>query len=144
MDTIEAQGTRLIVDSSSFEMLSVRDPFMPQVPQGKVPAPHVEPVIPVEVSVPVVPVPVEESPVDMPDMPKPEDISLPPVPEKPFPNLDVLGLIWNTERPQAIINGQIVGIGDMIFEVEIVDIQKTGVTVLFHGRTATLEIKPKF
>ncbi len=139
MDSIEAQGTRLIVDSSAFEMLSVRDPFMPQVPREETLAPRVEPASSIEVSEPVVPINAEEPPAKVLE---PENI-LPPAPAEPLPNLNILGLIWDTDRPQAIINGQIVGIGDVVSEVKIIDIQKTGIKVLFQGRTETLEMKPK-
>lgn len=139
MGTIEAQGTRLIVDSSSFEMISVRDPFTPQVPQEDVRMQQVEPVK-IEKSVIAPPLPrMEESSVGMPG---PQNIERPPTPETPLPALNVSGLVWNTVRPQAIINGQIVGIGDTVLGVKIVDIQKAGIAVLFNEKTKILEVAP--
>ena len=132
----------MIVDSSSFsEMLSARDPFTPQVPQEEVRAQRVEPIRPVEVNEPVVlppPPAVQEPPVSM---PRQEDIIQPPRIFEPLPGINIAGVVWNTDRPQAIINGQIAGIGDMVSGVKIIDIQKTGITVLFQDRTETLEIK---
>lgn len=139
MGTIEAQGTRLIVDSSSFEMISVRDPFTPQVPQEDVRMQQVEPV---KIEKPVIAPPLprmEESSVGMPG---PQNIERPPTPETPLPGLNVSGLVWNTVRPQAIINGQIVGIGDTVLGVKIVDIQKAGIAVLFNEKTKILEVAP--
>lgn len=141
MDTIEAQGVRLIVDSSSFEMRSARDPFTPQVPQEEIRAQRVEPIRPVGVNEPVVlppPQAVQEPSVRM---PRQEDITRPPPIFEPLPGMNIAGVVWNTDRPQAIINGQIVGIGDTVSGVTMLDIKKTGITVLFQGRTETLEIK---
>jgi hypothetical protein len=47
----------------------------------------------------------------------------------PLPPLDIQGLIWNSQMPQAIINGRVVKEGDIIEGVKIVTIDKTGVTV---------------
>lgn len=141
MDDIGAQGVRLIVDSSSFEMLSARDPFTPQVPQEEVRAQRVEPIRPVVVNEPVVlppPPAVQEPSVSM---PRQGDITRPPRILEPLPGINIAGVVWNTGRPQAIINGQIVGIGDTVSGVKILDVKKMGITVLFQGRTETLEIK---
>lgn len=141
MDTIEAQGVHLIVDSSSFEMLSARDPFTPQVPQEEVRAQRVEPIKPVVVDEPVVLAPppaVQEPSVSM---PRPRDVTRPPRILDPLPDINIAGVVWNTDRPQAIINGQIIGIGDTVSGVKILDIKKMGITVLFQGRTETMEIK---
>ena len=59
--------------------------------------------------------------------------------EKPLPNVTINGIIWNSDRPQAIINGKITDIGDTISEIRITDIRKTGIDGLFDGRTVTLQ-----
>jgi len=142
MGTIDAQETRSIVDSSSLEMLSERNPFTPQVPQEDLQRRRVETIKPVKSEGPVVPPPPgargEEAPVLL---PKPEDLQRLPTPEEPLPNMNISGLVWNTDRPQAIINGQITSIGDIISGVKIIDIQKTGITVLFRNKTSTLGIE---
>lgn len=142
MRTIDAQETRSIVDSSSLEMLSERNPFTPQVPQEDVQTRRVEPIKPVKIEAPVVPpspaVRAEGAPV-LP--PRPADVRRLPAPEEPLPNMNISGLVWNTDRPQAIINGQIIGMGDIISGVKIIDIQKTGITVLFRNKTSTLKIE---
>lgn len=131
----------MIVDSFSPEMLSARDPFTPQVPQEEVRAQRVEPIRPVGVNEPVVlppPPAVQEPPVSM---PRQEDITRPPRILEPLPGINIAGVVWDTDRPQAIIDGQIVGIGDTVSGVKITDIQKTGITVLFQDRIETLEIR---
>ena len=139
INNIDAQGTRLIVDSSSFEMLSVRDPFAPQVPQEEIRRQRVEPVIAPVIEAQVIPPPsVEIPPVNVP--PVPED-TRPPLSPEPLPGINIVGVVWNTDRPQAIVNGRIAGIGDMVSGLKIVDIQKTGITVLFQNRTEVVEIK---
>ena len=54
------------------------------------------------------------------------------------PALDINGLVWNTNRPQAIINNQVVDVGDTIAETKIVAIRKTGVDVSFRGKILTI------
>jgi hypothetical protein len=52
---------------------------------------------------------------------------------KPLPQLNVQGLIWGGKFPQAIINNKVVKVGDVLDNVEILEIDKDGVTVLFEG-----------
>lgn len=63
---------------------------------------------------------------------------VPKIIEMPMPKLTINGIIWNSDRPQAIINDQIIDIGDTISEVTITGIQKGGIDVLFHGEKSTL------
>lgn len=70
----------------------------------------------------------------------PESIAPPaPVVKRNPPNVSISGIIWNSDRPQAIINGTIVDIGDTISNIKITGIQKEGVEGLFDGRTVTLK-----
>ena len=66
----------------------------------------------------------------------PEPVVIPPTP----PTLTLTGLVWNTNRPQAIINGQVLDQGDTIDGAQIVSIQKTGVELVFAG--TNMSIKP--
>ncbi|MCX5694513.1 MAG: hypothetical protein NT014_05270 [Candidatus Omnitrophica bacterium] len=53
---------------------------------------------------------------------------------KPVPSrLSVQGIIWGVKVPQAIINGNIFTIGDLIEGAEIVSIEKKGITLSFNG-----------
>lgn len=60
--------------------------------------------------------------------------------EVALPDLLVTGLVWGTDRPQAIINGQVVDVGDDVAEIKIVSIEKNIIEVEFQG--LTFEIKP--
>ena len=51
------------------------------------------------------------------------------------------GLVWNTRRPQAIINGQVVEKGGKIENTEILDIQKEGVKMRYKGKDFFLRNK---
>lgn len=55
-----------------------------------------------------------------------------------MPRLEITGLVWNTDRPQAIINGQVVDEGDIVSQVQIVSIEKSRIDVKFLGETSTL------
>lgn len=61
-----------------------------------------------------------------------ESITLPP--------LDINGLVWNTTRPQAIINGVVLDVGDSIFEITITSINKSLLEVTYQG--ANFKIVP--
>ena len=50
------------------------------------------------------------------------------------PNLVIYGLVWNTDLPQAIVNNQVVNIGDKVSGSEITDISAEGVEVLHQGK----------
>ena len=51
-----------------------------------------------------------------------------------LPGLQVQGMVWSTNKPQAIINDTLVRIGDTIAGAEILDIRKEGVYVLYEER----------
>lgn len=59
-------------------------------------------------------------------------------PTKPLPPLEVQGIVWGGRFPQAIINNKVVKIGDIIDEVQIIDITKDRVTVSFEKRKYNL------
>ncbi|MBN1869618.1 MAG: hypothetical protein JW847_03460 [Candidatus Omnitrophica bacterium] len=63
------------------------------------------------------------------------------VPERPVPIVIINGIIWNSDRPQAIVDGKIFGIGDIVSEIRIIDIQKTGIIGQFDGRDVTIPYK---
>jgi len=72
--------------------------------------------------------------------------------EKPIvgnPALIISGILWNSKRPQAIVNGNIIEIGDKMFSVptdkgetipqlEFVSISKEGVSVTYKDKTVVL------
>lgn len=103
-----------------------RNPFQPQLPVQEEEQP---PVKPVEIIKPV-------------DKPKPvtgktSSSSVKPSAQvakpQPPPDLKITGLVWNTDRPQAIINGKVVDVGDKIETIQIVSINKNGIEIDFEG-----------
>jgi len=56
-----------------------------------------------------------------------------------LPQFTISGVIWNTERPQAIINNRVVGIGDTVAEARIVAIRKTGIDINYRNTLFTLK-----
>ncbi|HOW36247.1 MAG TPA: hypothetical protein PL155_07525 [Candidatus Omnitrophota bacterium] len=99
--------------STKKETLSFKDPFSSPLPKKKIIPKKVEERIPVKPVAEIVKVEREIIP----------------------PSLSIQGLIWNTDRPQAIINESVVGIGDTIEGAKIVSIQKTGVSIAYEGKT---------
>jgi len=62
-----------------------------------------------------------------------------PTKEKPavaydLPQMEIQGMIWGSEMPQAIINNTVVRVGESIQGAEIIDIRQEGVYVLYQGR----------
>lgn len=57
----------------------------------------------------------------------------------PLPALAVEGLIWNSDMPQAIVNGKVLRIGDFIEGIEIVNIEKQGITVDYNNERVLIE-----
>jgi len=57
----------------------------------------------------------------------------PEVKEATLPALTVQGVIWEGNPKQVIINNKVLKVGDTFENVDIVDINKNGVTVLFTG-----------
>lgn len=56
------------------------------------------------------------------------------------PSISVQGIIWGTTLPQAIINDQVVKIGDMIEGAKIIGIDKAGVNIIFQDMEYTLPV----
>lgn len=53
------------------------------------------------------------------------------------------GLLWETERPQAIINGKIVEKGDNVQGAEVLAIDKKGVRMRYKGQEFILRPRGK-
>lgn len=111
------------VDKDTAQILrNLRNPFIPQLP-----APKVADQIPVEQGQ------------DQPDIPfpGPEVVA---EPEIVKPSFSISGLVWNTNMPQAILNGEVVSIGDVVESWTISDITNEGVEVTFQNKS--FMIKP--
>lgn len=48
---------------------------------------------------------------------------------EPPPEARISGLVWNSDQPQAIVNGSVVNVGDDLAGWTIIDISKEGVMV---------------
>jgi hypothetical protein len=59
-------------------------------------------------------------------------------PELDIGKLNVQGIIWGGNLPQAIINNQVLTIGDLIEGAEILSIEKRGITLSFNGAVLDL------
>ncbi len=57
----------------------------------------------------------------------------------PKPNFRITGILWNSPRPQAIINGQVLDVGDEIEGFRIESIRPSGIDVSIRGVTLTVE-----
>jgi len=136
---VSAQETRLTYEQLESRLSSIEDPFQSQLPK-KEKEPELELIPPSDVPKPS-DLPKKE-PEPLPkkiDLPKPItlDEKLKPLPN----NLTVDGIIWDTDRPQAIINGKIVDIGDTVSEIKITNIQKSNINGLFYGKPVTIQRK---
>ncbi|HOX54764.1 MAG TPA: hypothetical protein PLC32_04890, partial [Candidatus Omnitrophota bacterium] len=60
------------------------------------------------------------------------------------PEFVVQGMIWSSDNPQAIIDGQVLRLGDDIKEAKIIDISKEGVKFLYRGKIITAKPKINF
>ncbi len=107
------------IPSDSEDLDSLRDPFMPQLP-----LPPAEEIQKPKAQDTVIP------------QPSPLEIPKPVVLEEPLkpPEIKILGVIWNTDRSQAIINDQIVEVGDQIEAWTIQKIDKDGVEISARGK----------
>ncbi len=52
----------------------------------------------------------------------------------PLPAFNVQGIVWGGAVPQAVIDDQVVKIGDIVQDAEIVEISKDGIKVLYNKR----------
>lgn len=96
----------------------LRNPFLPQLPKEPEPVlVESEPESPLRETPPVI----RETPPS-----QPEVITAP-------SDLNLKGFIWDSDRPQAIINNEVYNIGDYINQAQIVAISKEGVELEYSG-----------
>lgn len=86
----------------------LRDPFRSFMPLEEIPAPVQE----------QAPVPVESS--------RDETFD--------YSSLSVTGLVWGTDKPKAIINGNIYSKGDIVNEAQILEINKEGILFKYKNK----------
>lgn len=61
-------------------------------------------------------------------------------PPAPLPPLMVKGLMWGGSKPQAVINGQLYSVGEVVDGATVKAIAADGVTFEFNGQTIQLGI----
>jgi len=71
--------------------------------------------------------------IELPKIKKEEPKKELPPPKIELPQLVISGVVWGTDKPQAIVNQQLVGEGDMLGEIKIVHIKKNEIRVSFKG-----------
>ncbi len=59
-----------------------------------------------------------------------------------LPDLNVQGIIWQGNPKQAIINNRVMKIGDSLDNIDVIDINKEGVTVLHAGVQHNISTSP--
>ncbi len=55
----------------------------------------------------------------------------------------VQGMVWDSQRPQAIINDVVLNIGDVFEGIEILNIRREGIYVLYEGNRSILKPRIK-
>ena len=119
LDTEKKDAGKEEAGEPATEIISnpLNDPFMPQIPKPPAPAAAVTP---------------QGFPADA----IPAPLTTPAKQPKPAvqkPNLTISGIIWNSDRPQAIINNQVVDVGTTVDSTTVLAINKTGIDVLYSG-----------
>ncbi|MBN1404944.1 MAG: hypothetical protein JW946_00305 [Candidatus Omnitrophica bacterium] len=49
------------------------------------------------------------------------------------PSISILGLVWDTSRPQAIIDGKILSVGEEVSGCRLLSVERDGVKVEYKG-----------
>jgi hypothetical protein len=122
---VYAQEKTIMFQQLKSKLPSIKNPF-----KSKLPQPEPEPAKPKDK--PEKTEPMEKKPIFT--IPKIQEEPLPPIPA-----FTVTGIIWDSDRPQAIMNGQIINIGDTIAGVKITEITKTDIRGTFYGKSITIK-----
>lgn len=51
-----------------------------------------------------------------------------------LPPMTIQGIVWGSDIPQAIVNNQVVRVGNALGSVHIISIKKEGIKVIFQGQ----------
>jgi len=129
--TVYAQENRPNFSQFASRLSFIRNPFESQLPEKEKPAD--EPIVHTHEPEPVARPPRKEEPSRRITPPPP------PVKKDPVPTTTISGIIWNSDRPKAIINEKVVGVGDIVSGIKITNIRKSGIDGLFQGRPVTLK-----
>ena len=125
----ELRQRNLKIQEFSEALKKMRNPFVSQLPPAPpklVPSPLPTP--PVSNTPPVNNNSVQTTP----SGPKAQDMAS---------GINVSGIVWNTTRPQAIVNEKIVSVGDKVNDFEIKAIKKSGVVFKILGQSVKAPLK---
>ena len=75
-----------------------------------------------------------KSPFEMQGIPVVEDRPVVPEIEYGLSHINVQGMVWGSKMPQAIINNQVVRVGEIIDGAEVLEIRQEGVYILYEGK----------
>ncbi len=110
--SVTPKVVRKNLDSDTQEMVEkLPNPFIPKIPSAEGPKPA-----------PTAPIPKQQSNLPLPKAPVNQN-------EPAKPNFHISGIVWNSSRPQAIINDQVYSEGDTLESWTITKISKEGVSV---------------
>lgn len=122
MDSVNADSEKIIPDSDADE---IRNPFIPQIPQIKADESVTNQIQVSHAPEVVSPGDTHVTAIEPVAPPISENIEINP------PAVNIRGLIWNTPRPQAIINtsgeDRIINIGDEIESWKVIRINNSGI-----------------
>ena len=70
----------------------------------------------------------------------PTNVAAPPLPPSPFADLKLQSLIFREHKPAAVINSEMLFVGDEIRGARVLKIQRQSVTVERNGETNELRL----
>lgn len=131
-EEISAASPKL--SSAELEIAKINNPFLPQYPMAKAEKPPV-PEEPKKTPIPIIHTPPPDIKVEtniiVPQEPIRKEVIKPPI-------LNISGLVWNSDMPQAIINSKILNLGDTIDNAVITNINESGIEILYRGAKFTV------
>ena len=107
--------------TASTDSFVFKNPFIPMLPEP-----------PDIIEEPVIERPIDRAPAIETRAPR-EEPPKPPEPVAP-PQLNIAGIVWNTDRPQAIINDEVVDVGMTVNGAKIAKITRAGVEIEFKAQ----------
>lgn len=87
--------------------------------------------------------PVDNSALFPKEVPKPvaEEAPAPQAVDFPVDKFKVTAVLWGSKRPQAIINDNVIGLGDDLDGGRITGIDKEGIHISYEGKEVLLQLK---
>jgi hypothetical protein len=137
----EEEGAMEPVNDIKMAITSLINPFISKIPVKKAPEPLVAPKPRDPVATPPFEIPIPEPP------PEPVTV-MPPRYQPPFEpseqknmesKFEISGIFVGAERPQAIVNGAVVGVGDSLGgNAKVASIEKDVVKLIINGEKVSL------